>query len=356
MANILYGVNGEGAGHSTRAREVLMHLKSAGHTIHVASFDRGLRNLGDAFDVTEIYGFRFAYVNNRMRYKRTFAKNLLTARQAAKSISELKHLIDEWKTDVVITDFEPLTNHVAHRKRLPVISIDNQHSMTNLEISYAKRDRRDAAACKLLVKMMTPRADAYMVTSFFEAPIKKKKTFLFPPILREQILQAKPWRGEHVLVYVTSPAPALASLLSSVRCRFIAYGFGREGEEGNITYKKPSVDGFMQDLLGAKALVANAGFSLVTEALHLGKPYLAVPVAHQFEQVFNAYWLDKTGYGAYWEELNKERVDSFLFNLPVYEEKLASYPRQGNQALFAKLDALIEEFTKAGRARARRQA
>jgi uncharacterized protein (TIGR00661 family) len=38
------------------------------------------------------------------------------------------------------------------------------------------------------------------------------------------------------------------------------------------------------------------GFSLVTEALHLGKPYLAVPVQHQFEQIFNAYWLDKMGH------------------------------------------------------------
>ena len=73
----------------------------------------------------------------------------------------------------------------------------------------------------------------------------------------------------------------------------------------------------------------------------MGKPYLAVPVSHQFEQIFNAYWLKKSGYGAYWEELNKERVESFLYNLPHYREALAQYPRQGNGALFAKLDDLI---------------
>ena len=144
-----------------------------------------------------------------------------------------------------------------------------------------------------------------------------------------------------MLVYVTSPAPALAKLLSSVRCRFVAYGFGREGQDGNILYKKPSVDGFFADLTSARAIVANSGFSLVTEALHLGKPYLAVPVSHQFEQIFNAYWLEKSGYGAYWEELNKERVEAFLYNLPHYREALTQYPRQGNGALLAKLDALI---------------
>ena len=349
MANILYGVNGEGAGHSTRAKEVLSHLVAQGHAVHVASFDRGLRNLKDKFDVMEIYGFRFSYVNNRVRYKRTIAKNLMTVPQAAKSLSRLKDLVDDAKIDLVITDFEPLTCHVGHRKGLPVISIDNQHCLTNTAVSYPRQYRRDAAAAKIVTRLMTPRANAYLVISFFTAPVRKRNTFLFPPLLRQEILDATPTEGDYVLVYVTSPAPALAKLLGSVRCNFIGYGFGREGrnEEGNILYKKPSLDGFFADLVGARAIVANSGFSLVTEALHLGKPYLAVPVTHQFEQIFNAYWLQKSGYGAYWEEMNKERVESFLYNLPHYREALVAYPRQGNAALLSKLDALIAGFIRA---------
>ena len=346
MANILYGVNGEGAGHSTRAKEVLTHLVSQGHTVHVASFDRGLENLKDSFNVTEIYGFRFAYVNNRVRYKRTIAKNLITVPQAAKSLTRLKHLVRDEKIDLVITDFEPLTCHIGHKKHLPVISIDNQHCLTNAVVSYPKEYRRDAAAAKIVTKLMTPRARAYLVISFFTAPIRKRNTFLFPPLLRQEILNATPTERDHVLVYVTSPAPALAKLLASVRARFIAYGFGREGIEGNIQYKKPSLDGFFSDLVSARAVIANSGFSLVTEALHLRKPYLAVPVSHQFEQIFNAYWLQKSGYGTYWEHLTKERIDSFLDNLLHYRESLADYPRHGNQALFDKLDSLIATFTR----------
>jgi uncharacterized protein (TIGR00661 family) len=341
MANILYGVNGEGAGHSTRAKEVLSHLVASGHSVCVASFDRGLRNLQNDFDVTEIFGFRIAYVNNRVRYKRTIAKNLITVPQAARSLSQLRHLVDEREIDVIITDFEPLTCHVGHKKRLPVIAIDNQHCLTNTVASYPKQYRRDAAAAKLVTRLMTPHADAYLVISFFTAPLRKRNTFLFPPLLRQEILSAIPTEGDHVLVYVTSPAPALAKLLRSVRARFVAYGFGREGQDGNVLYKKPSLDGFFRDLVSAQAIVANSGFSLVTEALHLGKPYLAVPVSHQFEQVFNAYWLHKCGYGAFWPELNKERIESFLYNVPHYREALAQYPRQGNGALLRKLDALI---------------
>jgi len=345
MANVLYGVNGEGAGHSTRSKEVLTHLVGQGHRVHVASFDRGLQNLKSDFDVTEIYGFRFAYVNNRVRYKRTVARNLITIPQAVKSLARLNALVDAANIDLVITDFEPLTCHIGHRRRLPVISIDNQHCLTNTAVSYPRQYRRDAAAAKIVTRLMTPRANAYLVISFFTAPIRKRNTFLFSPLLREQILDAKPTEGDHVLVYVTSPAPTLAKLLGEVRCRFVAYGFGREGTQGNIQFKKPSLDGFFSDLVSARAIIANSGFSLVTEALHLGKPYLAVPVSHQFEQIFNAYWLQKSGYGAYWESLNKERIESFLYNLPHYREALAAYPRQGNQALFQKLDSLLDGYT-----------
>lgn len=346
MANILYGVNGEGSGHSTRAKEVLDHLILQGHSVHVASFDRGLRNLREdsRLDVTEIYGFRFSYLNNRVRYRRTLAKNLILAPRAAKSLRRLSDLVEERKIDLVVTDFEPLTCHVGHNQKLPVISIDNQHCLTNAMVSYPRRYRRDAAAAKLVTRLMTPRASAYLVISFFPAPIRKRNTFLFPPLLRQEILDAVPVANEHVLVYVTSPAPALARLLGSVGCPFIAYGFGREGRDGNILYKKPSLDSFFADLVSARAVVANSGFSLVTEALHLGKPYLAVPVRHQFEQTFNAYWLEKSGYGAYWEELNKERIESFLDNLPQYGQALESYPRQGNRELLEKLDSLISGF------------
>jgi len=311
----------------------------------VVSFDRGLSNLKESFEVTEIFGLRLSYVNNQVRYRRTIARNLFTAPKAARSIHRLARLAEQWKIDLVITDFEPLSCRVSHRKRLPIIAIDNQHCLTNASISYPRRYRREAAAAKLVTRMMTPRANAYLVTSFFAAPVRRPRTFLFPPILRQEVLRTRASEGDDVLVYVTSPAPELARLLATVRCRFIGYGFGREGQEGNILFKKPGLSDFLRDLSNCKAVIANAGFSLLSEAFYLGKPYLAVPVHHQFEQVFNAYYVDKVGYGTCWGELNKERVESFLFNLSLYRENLKSYPRQDNSALLSKVDSLIAGYT-----------
>ncbi len=351
MANILYGVNGEGSGHSTRSKEVISHLIEKGHEVHVASFDRGQQNLSQHFEVTELYGLRFAYVNNQVKYGKTVAKNLMTAPQARKSVSHLMRLVDEWQIDLVVTDFEPITCHVGHRKRLPVISIDNQHLLTNAVVEYPRECRKDAAAAKLVTRLMTPRADAYLVISIFDAPVTKKNTFVFPPILRREVLEARPTTGDDVLVYVTSPSAEIADLLRSIRGRFVCYGFNREGQDGNLIFNKPSMDGFLRDLVSCDAVIANAGFSLVSEALHLGKPYLAVPVKRQFEQTLNAYYVDKMRYGAYWTDLNKERIESFLFNREEYRSALTNYPRPGNTALFGKLDELIATFLPAPRAR-----
>src|SRR5438552_7219462 len=103
MANILYGVNGEGSGHSTRAKEVISHLQKKGHKVHVVSFDRGLRNLSASFEVTEIYGLRFSMLNNRVRYRRTIAKNLFSAPKAARGMRQLMKLAEEWQIELVIT-------------------------------------------------------------------------------------------------------------------------------------------------------------------------------------------------------------------------------------------------------------
>ncbi len=341
MANILYGVNGEGSGHSSRAREVLAHLQAKGHRVHVASFDRGYRNLKDDFDVTEIDGLRLAYVENRVRYRKTVVRNLLHLPQTTRMVRFLERKAAAWDLDLVITDYEPITCHVGHKLKLPVIAIDNQHLLTDAAISYPREYRKEAAAAKLVTRLMTPRADAHLIISFFPASLKKRNAFLFPPILREEVLQARATDGDFILVYVTSNTAELTDLLKTVRQRFLCYGFEREGKDGNLEFRKPGRDTFLEDLSACRAVIANAGFSLISEALYLGKPYLAWPVKRQFEQVFNAYYIGQMGYGAYWDEVNKERVESFLFNLEEYREKLATYPRADNSLLFAKLDELI---------------
>ena len=72
MAKIVYGVSGEGSGHSSRAREIINHLEQLGHTVKVVSYDRGYRNLKNDFDVFETEGLHIASSDNRVSKVKTF--------------------------------------------------------------------------------------------------------------------------------------------------------------------------------------------------------------------------------------------------------------------------------------------
>ena len=76
MAKIVYGVSGEGSGHSSRAREMIKRLEHLGHTVKVVSYDRGYNNLKFDFDVFETEGLHIASSDNRVSKVKTFTENL----------------------------------------------------------------------------------------------------------------------------------------------------------------------------------------------------------------------------------------------------------------------------------------
>jgi uncharacterized protein (TIGR00661 family) len=76
MAKIVYGVSGEGSGHSSRAREMIIHLENLGHVVKVVSYDRGYNNLKDDFDVFETEGLHITSSDNRVSKVKTFTENL----------------------------------------------------------------------------------------------------------------------------------------------------------------------------------------------------------------------------------------------------------------------------------------
>jgi uncharacterized protein (TIGR00661 family) len=90
-------------------------------------------------------------------------------------------------------------------------------------------------------------------------------------------------------------------------------------------------------------VVANGGFTLLSEAVYLHKPVLASPVKKQFEQVLNARYVEALGYGLAADALSAERLGEFLERLPDLEAKLAGYSQDGNREILARLDELLEQ-------------
>jgi hypothetical protein len=87
--------------------------------------------------------------------------------------------------------------------------------------------------------------------------------------------------------------------------------------------------------------MATAGFTLITESLHLKKPYLALPMSGQFEQAINAVFLENLNCGVNLHQISSAGIGDFLYRLPEFENALAGLPAFDNTPLLAKMDALL---------------
>lgn len=344
MAKIVYGVSGEGSGHSSRARVMLEHLIQLGHEAKVVSYDRGYRNLRNDFDVFETEGLHIASSDNRVSKVKTFTDNLQRLPQGSKKLRALrKDIFQTFSPDCVITDFEPMCAYLAHHYDLPLITIDNQHRIRYMTYPCPARMQAERRMTVSIIRAMVPRPDISLVTTFYYGEARNDRTLFFPPILRREILELQPTSGDHILVYLTSGFESFIRILKSFsRETFLVYGYERHEQVGNMVFKPYSRDGFLEDFAACKAVMATAGFTLMTEAFYLRKPYLALPMRGQFEQELNAHWLAKLNFGVNLRRIRSEAVGNFLYQLPDFKVYLNDYRAVDNSAIKDKLGELLD--------------
>jgi uncharacterized protein (TIGR00661 family) len=287
------------------------------------------------------------YVNNKVSNFGTLKINLKRIPQARETIRTLTGIFKKFKPDIVISDFELFTNKLAKRYRVPLVSIDNVSVPMRCKLKVNNKFRTIGAIDKAVILAFSGGADYFIITTFFYPDKKniKKRTYLVPPIVREEILKLKPKKGNHILVYQTSDTyQALLPTLKQVKEKFIIYGLHQNKVDGNLILKDFNEDVFLDDIANCKAIITNGGFTLISEAIYLKKPILSIPIKLQHEQIINATYLERMKYGEFHEEISKKVVEKFLKRLPVYEKVLSKYKQDGNKILFNTVDKVIDEI------------
>ena len=347
MARIIYAVAGEGYGHSSRAHLVGQRLLEAGHEVMFVASQKALQYLRPIYGrrVREIFGLSFSYRRGRIDPVRTFTRNLL---QVARANSLNKRLFSRvyrsFGPDLVITDFEPFTGWWALRHRVPFISLDNEHLLTVCHLEHRLRHLLPRMTATAVTKSFGIGAAAYVVTNFFETPLKSDRAFLAPPVVRPIVTTLTPSNAGHVLVYWTTGTEEgrLQSILRKFDGQtFHVYGFDKSDTVGNCIFKRPSTEGFLADLATARGVVASAGLSLISECLYLRKKMLLLPLAGQYEQIVNAHYFEKLGLGIAARRLNEAVLGHFLERLdePVSQDERILWP--DNERFFETLEAAL---------------
>lgn len=339
---ILYGVSGEGLGHSSRAREVIPFLEKKGHEVLVVTYGQAYEVLRREFNCFKVEGVMPRYIGGRMDLRGSFEQGFETIWKNLKNADKIKKKVERFRPELCITDMEPIVPIIRFYYKLPLISFDNQHRLLFLDYKTPARYLGEKEVARRAVEGRVSRADAFVIVSFSKGKMRKtgKKVYVVDPLIRKEVRDVKPRKGNKIVVYLSREVKRVTEVLKEFKDeRFVVYGRHAEKREGNVEFKKIS-DKFVGDLAGAKAVIGTAGFSLIVESLYLKKPFFAIPLKGQFEQAFNSLLLKQEGFGDYSEKLEKKDVARFLRNLKRYEKKLGKKEIESDEALEV-LDRLV---------------
>jgi uncharacterized protein (TIGR00661 family) len=301
---ILYGVQTTGHGHLVRSTPMIRQLRELGHEVDVLLSGPPpdpdwLTRIGAPLTIRR--GLTFAADGGRIRYIRT----ALQARPFHFVRDVLRNPQPE--PDLIVTDYEPITAWMARRRGQRSVGIGHQYAFAWPQVPRAKGNLITRSVMDLFAPVSIP-AGAHWAA--FGAPV-------LPPAVAPEIraLARGPVEPDLVVVYLAfDPLERLVPLLQRFpEHRFHVYAkVTAELQHGNVAIRPISRARFVADLARCAGVIANTGFTLTSECLHLGIAVLVKPIEGQLEQESNAVALERLGLGTVTRQLSGQDVQAWL--------------------------------------------
>lgn len=303
---LLYGVQATGNGHISRARAMARRLDS--HGIQTDFLFSG-RPADKLFEMNDFgrwqhrQGLTFVTKSGRVDYFQSYRE--ANVRQLWSDIQNL----DTHNYDLVVTDFEPVTAWAAKRQGTPVLAIGHQYAFLH---PIPRQD--DNWFNQQIFRFFAP-ADRHIGLHWdhFDIP-QQPGTAIAPPIIDLPELDVAV-EQDRVLVYLPfeDEQAVLQWLKPLGKYQFDIYGFnGKLGRQAHMHFHPPSVKAFKYHLAQASAVLSNAGFELISEALQWQKKILVKPLQGQMEQASNALALTQLQLAHQTQQLNTDTIAHWL--------------------------------------------
>jgi uncharacterized protein (TIGR00661 family) len=341
MAKIWYSVCGEGMGHAVRSEPFIRHFKKK-HKILITSYGKPYDYLKSLFpkNTIKITGNYFYYTNNKINLIRTVLLGILFFPfRLVYNLIRLRDII-AFRPTHIISDFETFSHFYAYITKTKFLSLTN-----NRIITKAKHPIKPPFYFLPIMRYLLYPDSGKCILIFFSDLKLIKKAKIFLPILRDEIKTITPKEKEHILVYQTSNTNLkLISNLDKTNLKYIIYGFNKKkikNKNPNLIFKDFNEHQFITDLAESKFLITNGGISTIFEALYLGKPILSNPIENHYEQILNAYYLDKSGYGKYVKNINIKEIINFNKNYKTYKKRIRKLNWDSKPLIF-ELDSFLK--------------
>lgn len=281
---IFYAIQATGNGHISRAAQLIPFMQKFGV---VDAFVSGANaTLDMPFNVKyRSKGMSLFYGKCGGLDYTAFAKNTnyFLVRKEAKDLPVEKY-------DVVINDFEHLTALACKMKKVPSVQFGHQASFMS---DKTPRPFKKSFLGEFILHKYA------VATSYIGLHFQQYEDFIFPPVVKTDLLQAMPTNEGHFTVYL--PAFQQHCLLEylhtleDVHFHLFLPNIKTIYREKNITYMPVGTELFNKSLVTCDGIITGGGFETPAEALYLGKKLLAIPIRGQYEQHCNAAALKLMG-------------------------------------------------------------
>lgn len=281
--NILYGIQGTGNGHISRAGAILPELRKYArvHTLISGNSNETANGIQPDFRLHGI-GFTFGKKGGI-----DFADTISRLRPATLLNNILDLPLEQY--DLIISDFEPVTAWAGKLRGIPVLGLSHQAAFHS---ARSPRPTQPQHFGELIFRKYAP-ADIHYGFHF-----QNYDEGIYTPVIRNAVRDLSPVDAGHITVYLPAySSEALLPLLTQIdrTVHLFSKHESATGSSGNVQIFPVDNDLYLDSLENCAALVCGAGFEAPSEALFLGKRLLCIPMSGQYEQQCNAAALQQMG-------------------------------------------------------------
>ncbi|MGQ0530943.1 MAG: glycosyltransferase family protein [Panacagrimonas sp.] len=349
---IAWGVMGYGRGHAMRTLSVLPALMKE-HEITVFTAGDAYEVLAPKFPTVRIpmIGYRYN-TRGTHSFPKTVVDNLgpmADLMLRGPGMEQVEREFRDRGIQLVISDSEAWTHRAAQHLKLPRISFDHvgilAYCKPHFPADLWALGMRDAVGYRSLMGV----PERILISSFYDAEPAYPGVRIVGPMLRDEVLRAKPSQGDYLLCYFNKGEhqyrPHIDRALRLLDCPVVIYGTPYVGKVDNLDFRAPSNEWFVHDLAGCKAVLSTAGNQTIGESIHFGKPILAMP-ENAFEQRLNAYLIERMGVGMRGDlnRMTPSDIDRFLGHYDTYRSHMREHARDGRAEAIETLHRFIGEL------------
>lgn len=311
---VLYAVQGTGNGHIARARQIIPILTE------FADVDVWLG--GNQSEVKLPVEAAFKVKGMVLHYNRKGGVSIIKTLFKNNYLQIVRDILTAPVNnyDLVINDFESVTAWACLVKGKKCIALSHQASFYYAD---APRPRFKNLIGEAILRWYAP------ATEHIGFHFRSYTHQIFPPVIREEVLQAEPSSGNHITVYL--PAfhhdylLGLFSKLSPYTFHIFSKHTHARMYSNNVEIHPINHERFTASMAASRGVICGAGFETPAEALFLGKKLMVIPIKNQYEQLCNAAALRMEGVFVL-DKLNKRSLVTVKQWLKTQTHSAMPYP------------------------------